>query len=97
MKVLKGISKSGKGGVILRRGLVIFQFSLSIALVAGTIVVYFQMKPYPDKDLGFDKERMLIIDYNYDEQVNRIREVLKTEMEAKADILSAAFSRRRAR
>ncbi len=91
--VLKGINKSGKGGVILRRGLVIFQFSLSIALVAGTIIVYFQMDHILNKDLGFDKERMLIIDYNYDEQVNRNREVLKTEMEANAYILSAAFSR----
>jgi putative ABC transport system permease protein len=91
--VLKGINKSGKGGVILRRGLVIFQFSLSIALVAGTLVVYFQMNHILNKDLGFDKEQMLIIDYNYDEQVNRKREVLKTEMESNPDILSAAFSR----
>jgi putative ABC transport system permease protein len=91
--VLKGLSKSGKSGVMLRRALVVFQFSLSIALIAGTMIVYSQMSHILNKDMGFDKERMLILDYNYDEQVNRQREALKTEMEAKADILSAAFSR----
>ncbi len=91
--VLKGMAKSSKGGTYLRRVLVVFQFSLSIALIAGTIIVYFQMNHILDKDLGFDKERMLILDYNYDEAVNDKREVLKTEMEANPAILSAAFSR----
>lgn len=91
--VLKGMSKSGKFGVVLRRALVIFQFSLSIALIAGTIVVYFQMNHILNKDLGFDKERMLILDYNYDGKVNSIRETLKTEMEANPSIVSSAFSR----
>jgi putative ABC transport system permease protein len=91
--VLKGVSKSSKAGVILRKGLVTFQFTLSIALIAGTMVVYFQMNHLVNKSLGFDKERMLILDYNYDEPVNDKREVLKTEMEALPEIQSAAFSR----
>lgn len=91
--VLKGISKSNLGGVNLRRVLVVFQFSLSIALIAGTIIVYTQMNHLLDKDLGFDKERMLVLDYNYDELVNRNSEALKIEMETNPAILSAAFSR----
>lgn len=93
VKVLKGINRSGRRGVTLRRALVIFQFSLSIALIAGTIVVSFQMNHILNKELGFDKEHMLILDYNYDGQVNNMREVLKTEMEALPDVLSVAFSR----
>ena len=57
------------------------------------MIVYTQMNHILNKDLGFDKERMLIIDYNYDEKVNYKREVLKTEMEANPDVLSSAFSR----
>jgi putative ABC transport system permease protein len=91
--VLKGINKSGRSGVNLRRGLVIFQFSLSIALIAGTMVVYFQMSHILNRDLGFDKEQMLILDYNYDETVNRKRETLKTEMEAIPEIISSAYTR----
>ncbi|WP_228450725.1 ABC transporter permease [Chryseolinea soli] len=91
--VLKGVTRSTAGGINLRRGLVIFQFSLSIALIAGTIIVYSQMNQLLDKDLGFDKERMLVLDYNYDEAVNRKSQVLKTEMESIPAVLSSAFSR----
>lgn len=91
--VLKGNTKSIAGGANLRQGLVVFQFSLSIILIAGTIIVYSQMNHLLDKDLGFDKERMLIIDYNYDEEVNSKSQVLKTTLEANPAILSAAFSR----
>jgi len=91
--VLKGITRSNTGGVNLRRGLVIFQFTLSIALIAGTIIVYSQMKQLLDRDLGFDKERMLVLDYNYDGAVNEKSQVLTTEMESNPAILSAAFSR----
>jgi putative ABC transport system permease protein len=91
--VLKGTGKSGKLGVALRRGLVVFQFSLSIALIAGTMVVYFQMNHILNKDLGFDKEQMLILDYNYDGKVNQIRETLKVEMESNPAVISSAFSR----
>ncbi|HTH57715.1 MAG TPA: FtsX-like permease family protein, partial [Cyclobacteriaceae bacterium] len=91
--VLKGMSRSSKMGVTLRKGLVIFQFSLSISLIAGTMIVFFQMNHILNKDLGFDREQMLILDYNYDETVNRKREVLKTEMESNPNVLSSAFSR----
>lgn len=91
--VLKGIAKSNLGAANLRKALVVFQFSLSIALIAGTIIVYMQMDHLLDKDLGFDKEQMLILDYNYDEVVNAKSEALKIEMEANPAILSAAFSR----
>jgi len=90
--VLKGMTKS-TGGVNLRRGLVVFQFSLSILLIAVTIIVYTQMNHLLDKDLGFDKESMLVIDYNYDEAVNAKSQLLKTRLEENPSIVSAAFSR----
>lgn len=91
--VLKGMRKNDTKGINLRRGLVVFQFSLSIALIAGTIVVSYQMDYILNKQLGFDKEQMLVLDYNYDEPVNAIQEVLKTEMESIPGVSSAAFSR----
>lgn len=90
--VLKGMTKT-KGGVNLRRGLVVFQFSLSILLIAVTIIVYTQMSHLLDKDLGFDKESMLVIDYNYDEAVNAKSRLLKTALESNPSIISTAFSR----
>ncbi len=90
---LKGVVRSSAGGVNLRKALVVFQFTLSIALIAGTIIVYFQMNHVLDKDLGFDKEQMLVLDYNYDEEVNKKSEVLKEQLEKNPSVLSVGFSR----
>src|SRR5690606_31026281 len=49
--ILKGTTRSAKGGVGLRKALVVFQFTLSIALITGTMIVYFQMNQLLDKDL----------------------------------------------
>jgi putative ABC transport system permease protein len=91
--ILKGITRSNAGGAGLRRALVVFQFTLSISLIAGTMIVYFQMNHLLDKDLGFDKEQMLVVDYNYDGAVNVKSEVLKDELGKNPSILSVAFSR----
>lgn len=91
--ILKGINTSSTKGVLLRKGLVVFQFSLSIALIAGTMIVYSQMGHLLDKEMGFDKEQMLVLDYNYNEDVNRSSSALKTEMEKIPSVSSAAFSR----
>jgi putative ABC transport system permease protein len=91
--ILKGITRSNTGGAGLRKALVVFQFTLSIALIAGTVIVYLQMGHLLNRDLGFDKEQMLVLDYNYDQVVNSKSEVLKTELEKNPSILSVAFSR----
>ncbi|MBB6327526.1 putative ABC transport system permease protein [Algoriphagus iocasae] len=91
--ILKGINKSDAKGANLRKGLVVFQFSLSIALIAGTLIVYTQMSHLLDKDMGFDKEQMLVVDYNYDEQVNNVSSALENELEKNQNIASVAFSR----
>ncbi|WP_057940105.1 ABC transporter permease [Algoriphagus resistens] len=91
--ILKGINKSDARGGNLRKGLVVFQFSLSIALIAGTIIVYSQVSHLLDKDMGFDKEHMVVVDYNYDEQVNNVSSSLENELEKNPNILSVAFSR----
>jgi putative ABC transport system permease protein len=91
--ILKGITRSNAGGANLRKGLVVFQFTLSIALIAGTIIVYFQMNHILDKDLGFDNQQMLVLDFNYDGKVTEKSEVLKAELEKNPSIVSLAFSR----
>ena len=93
VRVLKGLTRSHAGGASLRKALVVFQFTLSIALIAGTMIVYYQMNYLLDKDLGFDKEQMLILDYNYDGIVNEKSAVLQNELEKNPSILSVAFSR----
>ena len=51
---------------MLRKGLVVFQFAISIALIAVTIIVYRQLNYMRNKDLGFNKEQEIIINTNFD-------------------------------
>jgi putative ABC transport system permease protein len=61
--VLKGkiISKSGKGPLFIRNGLVIFQFSISTILIIGTLVVFKQLKFFNNTNLGLNKENVLVV------------------------------------
>ena len=75
--VLKGkFIKSGKG-TLLRKGMVVFQYVLSMFLVAGTVTMTTQMNFMQKQDLGYDKEQMLIVraspigDSTYGTRVNQ--------------------------
>lgn len=60
--VMKGAFKTSSKGLWVRNGLVMFQFFISIVLIAGTLVVYKQMHFVQTKQLGFEKENVLVID-----------------------------------
>ena len=61
VKVLKAGLKFGAGNIFLRRGLVVFQFTLSIILIVGMIVTYRQVNYIQSKNLGYDRENLLYI------------------------------------
>jgi ABC-type antimicrobial peptide transport system permease subunit len=61
VKVLKGIVVDGKGGASLRRGLVTFQFMISIFFIIGTIVIYMQINHIRNRPLGYDQENLIDI------------------------------------
>ncbi|MCK5441746.1 MAG: ABC transporter permease [Maribacter sp.] len=65
VKVLKGGGESNSGGSNIRNYLVVFQFGISVFLIVSTLVVYQQLHFIQNKDLGFDKEQVLIIDDIY--------------------------------
>jgi putative ABC transport system permease protein len=58
---LKGAFKTSDRGVLLRQALVVFQFTLSIALIAGIVIIYNHISFMRDKDLGFRKDHILVI------------------------------------
>jgi ABC-type antimicrobial peptide transport system permease subunit len=57
--VFKGLLKAGKYSVLFRRALIIVQFTLSIALVLGTLVVHHQLRYIHSRNMGYDKENIL--------------------------------------
>ncbi len=62
VNVLKGsLSLGGKSGR-LRSGLVIFQFTTSVVLIIGTLIIYKQMNYILNKELGFDKDQVVVLE-----------------------------------
>ncbi len=57
--VLKGVLKGSAGELWVRKGLVIFQFALSIVFIVAVLVVYKQMELIQNKSLGFDKDQLV--------------------------------------
>ncbi|MEO8414362.1 MAG: ABC transporter permease [Ginsengibacter sp.] len=74
--VLKGRFITGTKGIILRKGLVVAQFTISIALIIATMVIYNQMNYMRSQDLGFSKDQMMIIDTNGDPAKKAFQESL---------------------
>jgi putative ABC transport system permease protein len=64
--VLKGRFATGTKGILLRKSLVISQFTISIALIISTIVVYNQLRYMRQQDLGFSKDQEMTISSNGD-------------------------------
>ncbi len=63
VKALKGRLQSGAGGTDwLRQGLIVFQFTISLVLAAGVVVIYQQLKLFREKDLGFRRDGVLVVD-----------------------------------
>ena len=60
-RITKAIRKSSEQGFTLRKGLVVFQFVSSLVLIAGTFVVYRQIKFMQSQDTGLQMDQMLII------------------------------------
>ncbi|MFM8833432.1 MAG: FtsX-like permease family protein, partial [Cytophagales bacterium] len=63
VEAMKGKLKTGKEGKSFRNGLVVFQFTVSIALIICTAVVFQQLTFVGEKDLGFDRENLVVISH----------------------------------
>lgn len=59
--VLKGSFQTSRTSVFLRKALVVFQFSVSIMLIVGSIIMFRQVNYMLKKDLGFNKEQLMSI------------------------------------
>ena len=82
--VLKGDVQAGRGAQRLRQTLVTVQFTLSILLVIGTLVVWQQVQYLQSKDLGYDTEQILAIPMQGDLQQQTA--TFKAELEQVPDV-----------
>jgi putative ABC transport system permease protein len=89
--ILKADKTPSGGGAVLRKGLVVLQFTISLVMIIGTIVVYSQMHFLKNQDLGFTKEQVLVIDIpSGDTTLAGKMPVIKAELLRNASITKVA-------
>ncbi|KQS33511.1 ABC transporter permease [Dyadobacter sp. Leaf189] len=88
--VLKGRFTTSVKGILLRKGLVTVQFAISIALIISTIVVYTQMNYMRNRDLGFAKDQMLIVNSQGDPKKEAFRQSLTNLAGVKSTTISSS-------
>ena len=76
--VLKGRFKSQKYGLVLRNGLVVFQFAISVILIVSTIMVNRQMKYMMGEKIGFRKDHVIMIERT--DLLDKQSKAFKTEL-----------------
>ncbi len=91
VSVLKGRYASGSKAVLLRKTLVIAQFSISIALIIGVLVIYTQLNFMRKQPLGFNKEQTIIIDHHGDANAPAFKQQLSEISSVKSASISSSI------
>ncbi len=86
--VLKGRFATGTRGILLRKGLVVTQFTISIGFIIATLIVDDQLNFMRSKDLGFSKDQMMVLNLDGDPA----RDALKRAVEGLPGVKATALS-----
>jgi len=78
LKVLKGTFKVGKGAAIPRRVLVVLQFTVSVMLIIGTIIVYQQIQHAKDRPIGYTRNGLINLDL--EKEIKQHFEAIRTDL-----------------
>jgi putative ABC transport system permease protein len=89
VKVLKGTTQLGLSGNAIRKSLVVVQFTASVILVVGSIAVYKQIGFISQKNLGFNKDNIIVIDQN--EGLVKNYEAIKNDLQQLPAVKNVAF------
>lgn len=90
VEVLKGKISSGSKGRRLRHALVVGQFTISLILIIGTLIVYAQLDYMQTKDIGLDKEQVIVIKNG--EKLENQQETLRAQLASMEGIQSASVT-----
>jgi len=91
--ILKGKFSSLAGEVFARKGLVVFQFTLSIFLIVSVLVVYRQIQYIQSKNLGFDKNNVITFTKEGKFENGNLQQAFLAELRKSPNIESASSMR----
>lgn len=89
ISVLKRAARTSISATTIRKGLVVFQFTISIVLILGAIVINQQMSYMSSHNLGFDKDEKIVLPIQTSE-ANASSNTLKNELLNNSQVISAA-------
>jgi putative ABC transport system permease protein len=89
-QTLKGKVATGFRASGLRNGLVVLQFTISVVLMVATVVVFQQLRYFQSKNIGFEKDNLLII--NYAEKLGGSIESFRNEVSHLSGVSSTSIS-----
>ncbi|MBC9794763.1 ABC transporter permease [Sinomicrobium weinanense] len=93
LSLIKHKDQMSKGKVSLRRSLVVLQFVVSIVMIVATMVIYLQMKYINNKDMGFRKDQLVVVDINSGE-VRDSWKTIRNEFSKLAQVTRVSVSSR---
>ncbi len=91
VKIFRGVFKAGNFSFVLRRVLVILQFTVSITLAIGTIVVYRQIQYAKDRPAGYSAKGLLTVAINTPNLLNNY-EAIRNELLSSGTVMNMAES-----
>jgi len=89
VKVLKGTFRTGRFSGLQRQVLVVAQFTISIMLIIGTVIVFNQIRFTKDRPIGYDRNGLVAIDVD-GPGIHDHFEVIKKQLQEQGSILSMA-------
>jgi putative ABC transport system permease protein len=92
VNILKGSLSKGSSNVVLRRALVVVQFSTSMIMLICTWIVYNQLNYVRQKDLGFNKDRVLVATANANKDIRSNILSFKNEMRNTSQVEAVSTS-----
>ncbi len=88
--VLKGSKIKTGSAALIRKGLVVFQFSISVIFIISTIIVYLQIQHVKNRALGFHKDDL--IEVNPENDVSKIFPIIKNDLLSTGIIQNVALA-----
>jgi putative ABC transport system permease protein len=91
IRVLKGTFKVGKLAALPRKVLVVLQFSISLSLIIGTIIIYKQVQHSKDRPIGYSRDGLVMVPMSTPDFYGKF-DVLRTDLKNSGAILELAES-----
>ena len=88
IEVLKGKLKTSSGSGLLRKTLIVKQFTISVLLISCTIIIWSQLQYLRTKPLGLDQDHVISVPIGREVEGSRMLTLLKTKLSGQPNIIN---------